>query len=129
VSEGTLITGTIQFSGDLRIDGRVSGNVRSIEGHSGTLIVGEKAHVDGDVEVARLVAHGQITGRVNVSKFVRIHAKARINCDLAYTAVEVHAGAVVQGRLLHRQEAGQIEKSPEPIAVQPARQNQVPDSS
>lgn len=42
VAAGTVVAGDILFSGGLRIDGEVRGNVRSLDGHPGSLVIGEK---------------------------------------------------------------------------------------
>jgi cytoskeletal protein CcmA (bactofilin family) len=125
VSAGTLITGTISFCGGLRVDGEVRGLVRCIDGRSGTLVVGEKGRIDGDVEVARLITNGMISGRARVGEFVKVQSRARVHCDLEYAAVEIHAGAVVEGRLSHRQQtiaAGEsiAATAPAPVLQEPA---------
>lgn len=106
IGAGTVVAGDILFSGGLRIDGEVRGNVRALDGAAGTLVIGEQGRVDGDIDVARLIVNGGITGRVDAAESVRLQSKARLICDMAYAVAEIHAGAVVQGRLLQRPRAG-----------------------
>lgn len=100
IGAGTILAGDIVFSGGLRIDGEVRGNVRALDSLSGTLVIGELGRIEGDVDAARVIVNGAVTGRVAASEFIRLQSKARIACDVAYGQAEIHRGAVVSGQLL-----------------------------
>lgn len=100
IGAGTILAGDIVFSGGLRIDGEVRGNVRALDSLSGTLVIGELGRIEGDVDVARVIVNGAVTGRVAASEFIRLQSKARIDCDVVYGQAEIHRGAVVSGQLL-----------------------------
>lgn len=102
IGAGTVLTGDIVFSGGLRIDGEVRGKVRALDGGSGTLVIGEQGRIEGDVDAARVIVNGAVTGRVTASEFIRLQSKARIDCDVVYGQAEIHRGAVVSGQLLQR---------------------------
>ncbi|OHC72227.1 MAG: hypothetical protein A3H93_00505 [Rhodocyclales bacterium RIFCSPLOWO2_02_FULL_63_24] len=108
IGAGTVVAGDILFSGGLRIDGEVRGNVRSLDGQTGTLVIGEKGRVDGNIEVVRLIVNGLVTGRVDAKEFVRFQSKAQVNSDVEYAVAEIHSGAVIQGRLLQRPAAAEV---------------------
>lgn len=99
IGAGTVLSGHIVFSGGLRIDGEVRGNVRSADGQANTLVVGEQARIEGDIDVARLIVNGLIKGRVDATEFIKVQSKAQVDCDLAYAVAEIHSGAVIHGRL------------------------------
>jgi len=99
IAAGTVVAGDILFSGGLRVDGEVRGNIR---GEDGTLVVGETGRVEGEIRVARLIVSGTVAGSVAARDLVRLQAKARVECDLTYALAEIHPGAVVQGRLARR---------------------------
>ena len=117
IGAGTVVSGDIFFSGGLRIDGEVRGNVRSAGGQSGTFVIGERGRVDGDIEVARLIINGSVTGRVDASEFLKLQSKAHVNCDIDYATAEIHSGAVIQGRPLQRQCTDRIEEALEQKVV------------
>ncbi len=106
----TSISGDVNFSGGLRIDGQIKGNVRATGEQSSTLVISEHATIEGEISVPHLVINGTVIGPVTSSGFVELQAKARVTGDLEYNAIEMHLGAVVQGRLVH---AGQLAKSVE----------------
>lgn len=101
IGAGTTVRGDIQFSGGLRIDGQVVGNVSSLEGQEGTLVISEHARVDGQIQVSHVVVNGTVHGPVRADGYLELQPKARIVGDVAYKTLEMHVGAVIQGRLQH----------------------------
>ena len=47
IGAGTSIEGNVAFSGGLRVDGTVRGNIVAEEGKPGTLVISEQARVEG----------------------------------------------------------------------------------
>lgn len=99
ISEGTIVVGDIIFSGSLRIDGEVTGDVLGTEGQPTTLAVGGSGLVNGSVEVTNAVIHGAVNGNIFATGQVTAHSKAEIKSDIAYAKLEMYLGAVIQGRL------------------------------
>jgi cytoskeletal protein CcmA (bactofilin family) len=48
-----------------------------------------------------VVINGTVTGPVHSSEFLELQPKARVTGDVEYNTLEMHLGAVVQGRLVH----------------------------
>jgi cytoskeletal protein CcmA (bactofilin family) len=107
IGAGTTIEGNISFSGGLRIDGQVKGNVVSDAGKPSTLVLSEHAQVQGEVKVTHLVINGSITGPVSVSEYLELQSKAKVLGDVRYKTLEIHLGAIVEGRLIHENTAVQ----------------------
>ena len=101
IGAGTVVHGDIRFSGGLRIDGQVHGNVVSSDGEPGTLVISEQAKVDGEIRVSHVVINGTVNGPVAANDYLELQASARVVGDLTYKTLEMHVGAVVQGRLNH----------------------------
>jgi cytoskeletal protein CcmA (bactofilin family) len=102
IGAGTCLTGDVTFSGGLRVDGEIKGNVRSADDQPTTLVISEHARIEGDITVSHLVINGTVIGPVHSSEFLELQAKARVTGDLEYSTIEIHLGAVVQGRLVHQ---------------------------
>ncbi len=102
IGAGTTIEGNVTFTGGLRIDGEVRGNVCAADEQPGTLVVGEYARIDGEVAVPHLVINGAVTGPVRSTDSLELQPRARVTGDVEYNSIEIHLGAIVQGRLLHR---------------------------
>lgn len=101
IGAGTIVDGNVTFSGGLRIDGHVNGNIKTADGESGTLVVSEQARIDGEISVSHVVINGTVNGPVAANDFLELQAKARIVGDVEYRTLEMHVGAVIQGRLHH----------------------------
>jgi cytoskeletal protein CcmA (bactofilin family) len=112
----TAVDGNLTFSGGLRVDGRVRGNVVAADGESGTLVVSEDAHIEGEIRVSHVVINGSVIGSVHASEYVELQPKANVTGDVHYKAIEMHLGAVVQGRLSHQGEG----KSEKVVRLKPA---------
>lgn len=101
VGAGTVIEGTLSYSGGLRIDGMVKGDVRCSNGEPAMVIISELGSVVGEVHAAHLVVSGKITGPVFVTEVLELQPKAQVVGDVHYRAIEIHHGAVVEGRLIY----------------------------
>ena len=97
----TRIEGNVIFSGGLRVDGIVRGNVSSVAEEPGTLVVSADARIDGEVQAAHIVVNGAINGPVQATETLELQAGSRVKGDVYYKSIEVHQGAVVEGRLVH----------------------------
>jgi len=98
----TRIEGNVIFTGGLRIDGLVRGNVACAADQPGTLVVSEEARIDGEVQAAHIVVNGTINGPVHASETLGLQANSRVKGDVHYKSIEIQQGAVVEGRLVHR---------------------------
>ena len=112
IGVGTRIEGNVVFTGGLRVDGEIRGNVRTAEGETGTLVVSEQARIEGEIRVSHLVVNGALVGPVHASDFLELQPRSRVSGDVHYSSLEMHLGAVVDGRLVHEGAAAEKEKKP-----------------
>lgn len=113
IGVGTCIEGKVRFSGGLRVDGEIRGSVEAVpDASSSTLVVSDQARIEGAVSVAHLVLNGTIVGPVSVSETLEMQPKAKIVGDVAYESIEMHQGAVIEGRLVHDKSPRQEPKPP-----------------
>ena len=103
IGTGTVVHGDVTFTGGLRIDGQVQGNVIAADGEPGTLVVSEQARIEGEIRVSHVVINGTVNGPVAVTDHLELQAKARVVGDVSYRTLEMHVGAVIQGRLSHNE--------------------------
>ena len=97
----TRIEGNVIFSGGLRVDGMVRGNVASLPDQPGTLMVSADARIDGEVQAAHIVVNGTVNGPVHATETLELQAGSKVKGDVYYKSLEIHQGAVVEGRLVH----------------------------
>lgn len=109
IGEGTVVEGNVVFTGGLRIDGRVKGNVLSSDEQPSTLVLSERARVEGEIRVSHAVINGTVVGPVYGGQYVELQTKCNVTGDVHYRTLEIQLGAVVQGRLVHHDD-GQAPK-------------------
>ena len=119
IGSGTTIEGNIGFSGGLRIDGHVKGNVKASANKPGTLVVSEMAKVEGEIDVAHVVINGIVVGPVRASEYVELLPKARVTGNVSYKSIEIHVGAIVMGQLIYESP----QKSDKIVEFKPASGN------
>ena len=101
IGSGTTIEGDVSFSGGLRIDGHVKGNVKASPNKPGTLVISEMAKVEGEIDVAHVVINGTVAGPVRASEYVELLPKARVTGNVSYKSIEIHVGAIVMGQMVY----------------------------
>lgn len=106
IGAGTKIEGDVRFAGGLRVDGAIKGNVSAAEEQHGTLVISEHASIEGDIHVAHLVINGTVAGSVSSCEFLELQPHARVTGDVHYNSIEIHLGAVIEGRLVHQGASG-----------------------
>jgi cytoskeletal protein CcmA (bactofilin family) len=116
IGTGTRVEGNVIFSGGLRVDGHVRGNIITEDEKPGTLVISEQAQVEGEIRVPHVVINGTVCGPVNSTEYVELQAKANVTGDVYYNTLEMQLGAVVQGRLVHQDAA----KSDKIVQLKPA---------
>ena len=97
----TRIEGNVHFSGGLRVDGVIRGNVAAVAEQPGTLVVSSEARIEGEVQAAHIVVNGTINGPVHAQETLELQAGSKVKGDVYYKSIESHQGAVVEGRLVH----------------------------
>ena len=116
IGAGTTVEGNITFSGGLRVDGQVHGNVLAAEDKPGTLVLSEQARIEGEIRVSHVVINGTVVGPVYAVEYMELQAKADVTGDVYYRTLEIQLGAVVQGRLVYQPEG----KSSNIVSLKPA---------
>ena len=94
LDQGTAVTGELQFSGTLRIDGTFHGSILT----SDVLVVGEHAVIHADIKAGDLEIHGRVFGNVEAKRRIEIHPTGRVQGDLYTPQLIVNPGATFDGR-------------------------------
>ena len=109
IGVGTRVEGNVFFTGGLRVDGEVHGNISSNNEADGMLVISEKASVDGAISVGHVVINGTVVGTVSPRESLELLPAARDTGDVEYQQIEMQQGAVVQGRLVHQVSSKTVE--------------------
>jgi len=96
----TDLKGDIVFTGGLRVDGKVRGNITAKGDGNSTLVLSEHAMVTGNVTVPHIITNGTIKGNVRAAERIELQPKAEISGDVYYKVIEMSLGAMINGNLL-----------------------------
>jgi len=100
IGVNTQIQGDLEFSGGIRVDGKLTGNIKSVDANNSTLVLSESAHIEGNITVAHVIINGRVNGNIIASERVILQPKAVIKGDVRYRSVEMALGASVNGALV-----------------------------
>jgi cytoskeletal protein CcmA (bactofilin family) len=100
IGAGTTVEGNITFSGGLRVDGQVHGNVAAAGDQPGILVISEQAEVAGEIRVNHVIVNGRVNGPIYASETLDLQTKANVTGDVHYRRLEIQGGAVVQGMMV-----------------------------
>ncbi|MDT5156773.1 MAG: hypothetical protein QOH51_1130 [Acidobacteriota bacterium] len=109
VGNGTTLTGEASFRGMLRVDGAMSGNVRS---QDGTLIVSTNGRVDANVEVAIAQIYGTVNGDITATKRIEMGRVAKVTGNIQTPALVIESGALFEGSCRMTQNAEDAATAP-----------------
>ncbi len=93
IGVGTVITGDIQSKGDIRIDGTLSGAVKT----TGKVVVGQSGTIEGDVECSNADVAGSLNAKITVAKLLSLKATAKLTGDLITNKLAIEPGAAFTG--------------------------------
>jgi cytoskeletal protein CcmA (bactofilin family) len=109
IGSDTSLEGDLIFTGGLRIDGRVTGDVTVASIDAGTLTIGDQGCIEGEVRVSHLIVYGEIRGTVYATGLVDLRPNARIFGDVHYSALEMQVGAQIVGHLVKHRAPGEMQ--------------------
>ena len=104
MDEGTELQGELRFRDTFRVDGRVKGRI--VSDH--TLIVGESAHVEADIDCGVVSIRGAVSGRVQGRQKIELLAGSRVQATLVSPCLVIEEGAFFQGECDMGSPKGQV---------------------
>ena len=104
IGKDAHVQGGIKFTGVLKVDGHVQGDVISTD-DSATLILDEQGLIEGEVRVPhKIMINGTVKGDIYAQGKIYLHNQAKVIGDVFYNLLEMEVGAIINGRMM-REEA------------------------
>ena len=91
---GAAFEGKLTFEGTVRIDGRFRGEVFSDD----TLVIGEGALVEAEIDIGEIIIQGTVVGNVKAKRSIEIHAPGRVKGDIHTPSLQIDKGVIFEGR-------------------------------
>lgn len=95
ISTDMVVQGSLVATGDIQVDGRVEGDIES-----GSLTIGEKATVHGEVTCEEVIIRGRVIGCVRAAR-VHLAGTSHVEGDIFHQALAVETGAFFEGNCRH----------------------------
>ncbi len=116
LGKGSNFEGKLTFEGKVKIDGNFHGEIFSTD----TLVIGEGADVQAEVEVGTAIVHGKMNGNIRATECIELRAPGEMHGNIEAPQLEVERGVLFQGNCKMTGEAptrpstGYQQKSPAP---------------
>jgi cytoskeletal protein CcmA (bactofilin family) len=94
IDQGVTLEGTLTVTGTFRIDGNVKGNIISEQ----TVVLGEGAKVEGQIEGNRVVIAGRFDGVIFAKGRVEIQVKGVVTGEVHSPCMVIDPGGIFDGR-------------------------------
>jgi cytoskeletal protein CcmA (bactofilin family) len=95
VGKGVEFKGTISYSGTVRIDGYLDGEIHT----DGMLLVGEDAIIQAKITAGTIVSKGKITGEIVAKECIKLQAPAVMNGSVKSPVLSMEDGVLFNGAL------------------------------
>jgi len=93
IGTNSSFKGNVDSKGTLRVDGVVEGNISA-----DWVVIGEKAHIIGDIMARGIVIGGKIDGNVKAKEIVEVKNKGHITGEIMSKKLVVAEGGIFEGR-------------------------------
>jgi len=95
LEQGVQLEGKLESSGTFRIDSAVRGKLVSAE----SLILGDNAAVEGEIDASTVIMAGRFDGAVRAIKRVEIRSRAIVTGEVYSPCLVIEPGAIFEGQL------------------------------
>ncbi len=93
INHGTIVEGTIESDGDIRVEGVIRGTMRT----SAKVAVGPTGLIEGDVHCKSADIEGRITGDIEVSEVLTLKSTAIVEGNIYTAKIVIENGAHFDG--------------------------------
>jgi cytoskeletal protein CcmA (bactofilin family) len=123
LSSDVEIKGSVKFTNDLVVDGKIEGEITS----DGNLTVGENARIKAEVKTATVIVYGKVHGNLTATDRVELKASAEVVGDIKAKTLSIEAGAIFVGKsTVGTPAAAPQGQSPAPAVTAPAKTAEAP---
>lgn len=105
IGKGTTLNGSIETYGNLRIEGKVYGDITA----KSKVVIGKSAHIEGNILAQNADIEGEVKGKVEISDILVLKPTAKIHGDILTNKLIVESGAQFNGQSKMGQKVREIQ--------------------
>ena len=104
ISRATKVVGDLYFTGELQLEGKVTGNIIAEDEKDAKVVVADTGVVEGEIRAPIVIVNGKVQGNIHSSKHLELAAKGNVTGTLHYHSIEMVKGAQVSGSMIKSQQ-------------------------
>lgn len=106
ISRATRVNGDLHFTGELQIEGKVTGNIYADDEKDAKLVIADTGVVEGEIRAPVVIVNGKVVGNIHSTKHLELAAKGNVTGTVHYHSIEMVKGAQLNGSMVNNQHAG-----------------------
>jgi len=95
LGKGSEFEGKLTFEGQVRIDGKFSGQIFTKD----TLVIGDGARVTAEINAGTVIINGQVEGNIRAAQMIELHQPGRVKGNLETPSLSMDKGVIFEGTL------------------------------
>jgi cytoskeletal protein CcmA (bactofilin family) len=93
LGKGSEFEGKLTFEGQVRIDGKFSGQISTKD----TLVIGDGAKVTAEILAGTVIINGQVEGNIKATQHIELHQPGRVKGNLECPSLSIDRGVMFEG--------------------------------
>jgi len=93
LGKGSEFEGKLTFEGQVRIDGKFSGQIFTKD----TLVIGEGARVNAEINAGTVIVNGVVEGNIRATQLIELHTPGRVKGNMETPSLSVDKGVMFEG--------------------------------
>jgi cytoskeletal protein CcmA (bactofilin family) len=93
IGKGSEFEGKLTFEGQVRIDGKFSGQINTKD----VLVIGEGARVQAEINAGTVIINGVVEGNIRAVQLIELHQPGKVKGNLETPSLSIDRGVVFEG--------------------------------
>src|SRR6478735_12486177 len=93
LGKGSEFEGKLTFEGQVRIDGKFSGQIFTKD----TLVIGDGARVNAEINAGTVIVNGVVEGNIRATQLIELHNPGRVKGNMETPALSIDKGVMFEG--------------------------------
>src|SRR5262247_4211045 len=93
LGKGSEFEGKLTFEGQVRIDGKFTGQIFTKD----TLVIGEGAKVNAEINAGTVIVNGAVEGNIRATQLIELHTPGRVKGNLETPTLSMEKGVIFEG--------------------------------
>jgi cytoskeletal protein CcmA (bactofilin family) len=93
LGKGSEFEGKLTFEGQVRIDGKFSGQIFTKD----VLVIGDGARVNAEINAGTVIVNGVVEGNIRATQTIELHQPGRIKGNMETPSLSMDKGVIFEG--------------------------------